>query len=101
MHVSDRKVWSQDPPLPRPYLRVDSGGEGIMMETLMYLRPSEGEQLLSLISGAIAVVLEQILTCCGLGPCCSVVIATPSITLQGCKLKLIQRNKVTATKCSQ
>ena len=29
MHLSDRKGWRQDPPLPRPHLRVGSGGKGI------------------------------------------------------------------------
>ena len=29
MHLSDWKGCSQDPPLPRPHLRVSSGGEGI------------------------------------------------------------------------
>ena len=29
MHLSDQKGWSQDPPLPRPHVRVGSGGEGI------------------------------------------------------------------------
>jgi len=29
MHLSDQKGWSQDPPFPRPHLRVGSGGEGI------------------------------------------------------------------------
>ena len=32
MYLSDQKGWSQDPPLPRPHLRVDSGGEGILLE---------------------------------------------------------------------
>ena len=29
MQLSDRKGWSQDPPLPRPHLRAGSGGKGI------------------------------------------------------------------------
>ena len=29
MHLSDQKGWSQDPPLPRPHVRVGRGGEGI------------------------------------------------------------------------
>jgi len=29
MHLSDRKEWRQDPPLPSPHLRVGSGGGGI------------------------------------------------------------------------
>ena len=28
MCLSDSKGWSQDPPLPRPHLRVGSGGKG-------------------------------------------------------------------------
>lgn len=31
LHLSDWKGWSQDPPLPRPYLRVGSGGKGISL----------------------------------------------------------------------
>ena len=29
MYLSDQKGWSQDPPLPRPHLRVGSEGEGV------------------------------------------------------------------------
>ena len=29
MHLNDQKGQRQDPPLPRPHLRVGSGGEGI------------------------------------------------------------------------
>jgi len=36
-----------DAPLPRPHLRVGSGGEGILLEIPVYLRPSESKQLLS------------------------------------------------------
>ena len=42
--------WSQDPPLPKPHLRVGSGQEGILLEIPAYLRPSEGKQLLSFVS---------------------------------------------------
>jgi len=38
--LSDWKGWSQDLPLPRPQLRVSSGGEGISLEILAYLSPS-------------------------------------------------------------
>jgi len=31
MYRSDWKVWGQDAPLPRPHLRVGSGGEGISL----------------------------------------------------------------------
>jgi len=37
--------WSQDPPLPRPRLRVSSGGKGIVLEIPVYLRPSKGKLL--------------------------------------------------------
>ena len=40
--------WSQEPPPPRPHLRVGSGGEGTMLESHAYLRPSGGKQLFSL-----------------------------------------------------
>jgi len=30
MPLSDQKGWSQDPPLPRPHLRVGSGGKGVI-----------------------------------------------------------------------
>jgi len=59
---------------------VGSGGKGILLEILVCLRPSEGKQLLSFIS--VLVTFEQLLTCCSLGHCCSVVIAVLSITLQ-------------------
>ena len=36
--------WSQDPPLPRPHLKVGSRGEGISLEILIYPRPSKGRQ---------------------------------------------------------
>jgi len=38
--VSDWKGWSQDPPLPRPQLRVGSRGEGISLDFPAYLKPS-------------------------------------------------------------
>jgi len=43
MLLSDQKEWSQDPPLPRPHLRVGSGGNGILLEISAYLRPSKGK----------------------------------------------------------
>ena len=42
IHLSYQKGWSQDPPLPRLYLRVGNGGEGRSLEIPVYLRPSEG-----------------------------------------------------------
>jgi len=79
MYLRDPKGCSQDPPLPSPHLRVVSGGKGILLEILVYLRPSEGKELLSFIFVPIAVAFEQVLACCSLGPCCSAVIAVLSI----------------------
>ena len=56
MHLSDQKGWSQDPSLPKPHLRVGSGGEGTLLEIPAYWRPSEGEQLFFL--------CFQMLRCC-------------------------------------
>ena len=81
MHLNDRKEWSQDPPLPRPHLRVGSGGKDICPEIPAYLRPSEGKQILSFVSVPMAVAFELTLTCCSLGLCCYAVIAAFSITL--------------------
>ena len=36
VHLSGWKRWSQDPPLPRPHLRVGSGGEGISYWGFVY-----------------------------------------------------------------
>ena len=58
----------RDPPLPRPHLRVGSGDEGALLMVLAYLRPLEGKQLLFFISVLKAIVFEQILTWCSLGP---------------------------------
>jgi len=44
MQLSDWKGWNQVPPLPRPHLRVGSGGEGILWGILTYLRSSKGKQ---------------------------------------------------------
>jgi len=53
-HLCGWKGWSQDPPLPRPHLRVGSGGKGISPEILAYLRPSKGKQLFSFVSTSTA-----------------------------------------------
>ena len=58
MHLSNQNGYSQDLPLPRPHLRVGSGGNGILIETPEYLKPSEGKWLLSLISVPTAVVFQ-------------------------------------------
>jgi len=54
---------------------------GILLEIPVYLRPSEGKQLLSFASLLVAVAFEQILICCSLKPCCSAVIAVLSTVL--------------------
>jgi len=46
----------QDPPLPRPYLRVGSGGKGVPLGIPVYVRPSEGKQFLSYTVVLMAVV---------------------------------------------
>ena len=46
VHLSDQKGWSQDPPLPRPHLRVGSGGKGISLEIPADLRPFKDKQFL-------------------------------------------------------
>jgi len=43
MYLSDCTWWSQDPPLSRPHLRVGIGGKGILLEILVYVKPSEGK----------------------------------------------------------
>ena len=82
MQLSDWNGWSQDSPLPRPHLRVGRGGKGILLEIPAFLRFSEGKQFLSFIPVLTAVIFEQILPCCSLGPCCSAVIFVLSIVLQ-------------------
>jgi len=71
-----------DPPLPSPHLRVGSGGIGVLLEIPVLLRPSEGKQIISFVSVLGAVVFEQILTYCSLGPCCSAIAVVFSIALQ-------------------
>ena len=74
VYLSDWNGWSQGPPLASPHLRVGSGGEGISLEILVCLRPPKGKQLLCFISVPTSFTFKQILTCCGLGSCCSAVI---------------------------
>ena len=73
--------WSQDPPPPRPYLRVGSGGKNFLLKVPAYLRPSEGEQILSFVSVLTAALDEQILFYSSLGPYCSADVAVLSIML--------------------
>jgi len=63
----------------QPSFKGCNGVKGILLVILAYLRPSEGKQLLSFISVPVVVAFEQILTCCSLRLCCSVVIAVLSI----------------------
>ena len=44
IHLSDQKGWSQDPPLPRPHLRVGSGSKDVSLEIPAYMRSSKGKQ---------------------------------------------------------
>ena len=99
-------TWVQDPPLPRPHLRVGSRGQRISLGVLAYLRLSEGKRLLFLISVPTAVTFEWILTCCSLGSCCSAAIVVLSIMLQmesislgsqGCPLSLSSSQKITVS----
>ena len=55
MHLNDQKGQRQDPPLPRPHLRVGSGGEGLLLEVSAALRLSEGKWFLFFISALLAV----------------------------------------------
>ena len=56
MYLSDQRRWSQDPPLPRPHLRVGSGGKDVLLEIPAYVRPSKGKQFFSFVSVSIAAV---------------------------------------------
>ena len=82
VHLSDQKRWSQDPPLPRPHLRVGSGGKGILLENPAYPSSSKGRQLPSFVSVFVAIAFDQILAHCSLGSCCSAVSIVLSIMLQ-------------------
>ena len=42
--LNDQRGWSQDPSLPRPHLRVGSGGEKISLEIPAYGRSFRGKQ---------------------------------------------------------
>ena len=79
MHLSDWKLWSQDPPLPRLHLSAGSGGRGISLEIPVYLRHPENKYLLSLVSVHVTVAVFM---CCSLGSCCSAVTVVLSIALQ-------------------
>lgn len=57
MHLNDWKGCSQDPPFPKPHLRVGSGSKGVLLEIPLHLRPSEGKQLVSFISVEFGLIL--------------------------------------------
>ena len=83
--LSDQKGWSQDPPLPRPHLRVGSGGVGTLLVIPPSWRPSEGKQLLFFVSAstaAAAAAFGLVFICCNRGLCHPAVVALLSLTLQ-------------------
>ena len=88
MYLNDQKVWSQNSPLPRPHLRVGSGGKGVLLVIPVYLRSSEGKQILSFVSVSTAVAFEHILTCCTLRLhyYAVTVLASLSIAFQHCNI---------------
>ena len=59
MYLSDRKGWSQDPPLPRPHLWVGSGGKGTVLEIPVCRRSFEGKQFPAFVSLPTPVVFEE------------------------------------------
>ena len=61
VHLSDQKSWSQDPPLPRPRLRVGSGGEGISCWRFL---PTWDKQLFFFIFVSVTAAFELVLVCC-------------------------------------
>jgi len=79
MNLSNQKECILAPPLPRPHLRVGSGGESVLLEIFPYLRPSEGKWFFFI---SVAAVFGLLLVCCSLGLCHSAVIAVLSIMLQ-------------------
>jgi len=56
--------WSQDPPLPRPHLRIGSGGESFSLEIPVYVRSFEGKQLLFFIFVSLVIAFDWVLSCC-------------------------------------
>jgi len=81
MYLSDQKGWSQDSALPRPHLRTGRGGECILLEIPIYMRPYKVKKVFYFVSVYTAAASEHILTCCSLGLCCYVAIAALSIML--------------------
>ena len=81
MYVSDWKGWSQDPPLPRPHLRAGNGGEGISLQTPVYLMPSKAKQLFLHFFLCLTVAFELVFICCSQGLCHPAITAVLPITL--------------------
>jgi len=78
MHLSDRKEWSQDLPLPSPHLRLAVEVRAFLsLDIPAYLRPSEGKQLFSFAS--VAALSGLVLICCSQRLCHSVIIVVLSI----------------------
>lgn len=69
VHLSVWNGWSQDLSLSRLHLRLGSGGKGISLEIPAYLRPSEGGQILFLISVPMVAAFEYIRACYSLRVC--------------------------------
>jgi len=82
MQLSDQKGWCQDPPLPRPHLRV---GRGEVRISLRRFLPTGGLSKVSSFSSFVFVymtaVFGLVLICCSLGLCHSVIIAVLSVAL--------------------
>ena len=76
VHLSDQKECGA-----RPYLRVGSGGEGILLEIPACLRPSKGKQLFYFVSTSMAAAFGIIFTFCSLELSYPAVIAVFSIAL--------------------
>jgi len=74
-------MCSQDPPPPRPPVRVGSGGKNVFLEISAYLRPSERKQLFCFASASPAAALRLILTYFSTGLCYPAIIAAFSIAL--------------------
>jgi len=81
VYLSDQKGWSQYSPLPRPHLRVSSGGEGISLEIPAYLSPSKGKRIFFFSFVSVAAAFGLILVCCSIGLRCPAIVAVLFITL--------------------
>lgn len=80
MHLSDWMGWSQDQSPPRPHSSVGSGGEGIVLKSHVYFRPSDGKQLFSFCFCITSYALEFIPASSCMKLCYPTVTAVFSIT---------------------